>query len=179
MQRIHFVFFVNQNNPLNSLTTQQIKDIYHGDITNWKEVGGDSHDIVAFQRPERSGSQAMMNYFMGDVSLKVPLTYEMQSAMGGIITEVAQYYNEDGAIGYTFKYFLEGLNQEENVKILSVDGIYPTVENIKNQSYPISTFLYCVTLKSNEKENVKKLKEFLLSSQGQYIIEKTGYCGLN
>ena len=51
----------------------------------------------------------MMNYFMGDVSLKVPLTYEMQSAMGGIITEVAQYYNEDGAIGYTFKYFLEGL----------------------------------------------------------------------
>ena len=174
-----FVFFVNQNNPLNSLTTQQIKDIYHGDITNWKEVGGDSHDIVAFQRPERSGSQAMMNYFMGDVSLKVPLTYEMQSAMGGIITEVAQYYNEDGAIGYTFKYFLEGLNQEENVKILSVDGIYPTVENIKNQSYPISTFLYCVTLKSNEKENVKKLKEFLLSSQGQYIIEKTGYCGLN
>ena len=103
----------------------------------------------------------------------------MQSAMGGIITEVAQYYNEDGAIGYTFKYFLEGLNQEENVKILSVDGIYPNVENIKNQSYPISTFLYCVTLKSNEKENVKKLKEFLLSSQGQYIIEKTGYCGLN
>lgn len=95
------------------------------------------------------------------------------------ITEVAQYYNEDGAIGYTFKYFLEGLNQEENVKILSFDGIYPNVENIKNQSYPISTFLYCVTLKSNEKENVKKLKEFLLSSQGQYIIEKTGYCGLN
>lgn len=174
-----FVFFVNQNNPITSLTTHQIKSIYHGDITNWKDVGGKDNEIIAFQRPAESGSQSMMNYFMGDVSLKEPLTYERQSSMGGIINEVAQYYNEDGALGYTFKYFLEGLNQEDNVKILSVDDIYPTSENIKEQSYPISTYLYCVTLKSNTKENVRKLKEFLLSDQGQYIIEQTGYYSLN
>lgn len=174
-----FVFFVNKSNPINNLKSSDIRSIYHGDITNWKDVGGNNHDIIAFQRPERSGSQAMMNYFMEDVTLKDPLTYEMQSAMGGIIKEVAEYYNEDGAIGYTFKYFLEGLNQEDNVKILSIDDVYPTSKNIKNQSYPISTYLYCVTLKSNKKENVKKLKKFLLSSQGQYIIEQTGYCALN
>ena len=45
-----------------------------------------------------------------------------------------------------------------DVKILSVDGVEPTTENIKNQTYPISTYLYCVTLKSNQKENVKKIK---------------------
>ncbi|MGN1277756.1 MAG: substrate-binding domain-containing protein, partial [Floccifex sp.] len=173
-----FVFFVNQNNPIDTLTSNQIKSIYHGDITNWEEIGGKRHEIIAFQRPERSGSQAMMNYFMGDVSLKEPLTYEMQGGMGEIIHEVAQYHNEDGAIGYTFKYFLEGLNQEENVKILSIDGIYPTNENIKNQSYPISTYLYCVTLKDNSNPNVQKLKDYLLSQQGQYIIEETGYCSL-
>lgn len=174
-----FVFFVNEKNPISNLTTQQIKDIYHGDIVNWKELGGKRHDIIAFQRPENSGSQAMMNYFMGDVSLKEPLTYEMVDAMSGIIEEVAEYKNEEGAIGYTFKYFLEGLNQEDHIKILSIDGIYPTNESIKNQSYPLSTYLYCVTLKSNKKENVKKLKEYLLSPQGQYIIEQTGYCALN
>ncbi len=173
-----FVFFVNENNPIHNLKSDEIRSIYHGNITNWKSLGGQDCDIVAFQRPEKSGSQAMMHYFMKDVSLKEPITYEMQSAMTGIIHEVAEYYNEYGAIGYTFKYFLEGLHQEENIKILSIDNIYPTVENIKNKTYPISTYLYCVTLKSNQKENVKKLKEFLLSPQGQYIIEKTGYCSL-
>lgn len=174
-----FVFFVNQENPIEQLTTQQIKDIYHGTITNWKQLGGENNDIIAFQRPERSGSQAMMNAFMGEISLKEPLSYEMVSGMGEIITDVAEYQNEVGAIGYTFQYFLEGLNQEENVKILSIDNIYPSNDTIKDQSYPLSTYLYCVTLKSNTKENTKKLREFLLSEQGQYIIEKTGYYALN
>lgn len=174
-----FVFFVNEDNPVSHLSTQQIKDIYHGDITNWQEVGGQNKDILAFQRPERSGSQSMMTHFMGDVSLKEPLQYEYVSAMTGIITDTAQYNGEKDAIGYTFRYFLEGLHQEEDVKILSVDGVEPTTENIKNKTYPISTYLYCVTLKSNQKENVKKLIDYLLSSQGQYIIEKTGYCALN
>ena len=174
-----FVFFVNKDNPVSHLSTQQIKDIYHGDITNWQEVGGQNKDILAFQRPERSGSQAMMAYFMGDIPLKEPLQYEYISGMSGIISDTAQYNGEKDAIGYTFRYFLEGLHQEQNVKILSVDGVEPTTENIKNQTYPISTYLYCVTLKSNQKENVKKLKDYLLSSQGQYIIEKTGYCALN
>ncbi|MEG0367017.1 MAG: substrate-binding domain-containing protein [Coprobacillus sp.] len=173
-----FVFFVNKDNPVSSLTDDQIKSIYHGDITNWKEVGGNDEEITAFQRPERSGSQSMMTYFMKDISLKEPLTYELNNAMTGVIEEVAQYYNESGAIGYTFRYFLEGLHQEQDVKMLSINDIKATTENIKNQSYPISTYLYCVTLKSNKKESVKKLKDYLLSEQGQYIIEKTGYCSL-
>ena len=65
-----FVFFVNEDNPVSHLSTQQIKDIYHGDITNWQEVGGQNKDILAFQRPERSGSQAMMTHFHGRCSIK-------------------------------------------------------------------------------------------------------------
>ena len=125
------------------------------------------------------GQMITSEVFMGDIPLKDPLQYEYISGMSGIISDTAQYNGEKDAIGYTFRYFLEGLHQEEDVKILSVDGVEPTTENIKNQTYPISTYLYCVTLKSNQKENVKKLKDYLLSSQGQYIIEKTGYCALN
>lgn len=173
-----FVFFVNKDNPIDNISSEDLKKIYHGDITNWKDIGGSNEDIIAFQRPERSGSQSMMLHFMGDVTLKEPMTYEMIDGMGSIIKEVAEYHNEDGALGYTFKYFLEGLNQEENVKILSIDGIYPTTENIKKGHYPLSTYLYCVTHKNKPKENTKKLLDYLLSPQGQYIIEQTGYCGL-
>lgn len=170
-----FVFFVNENNPIDELSSDEIRKIYHGDITNFKEVGGSNEKIIAFQRPERSGSQAMMQYFMGDISLKEPIKVEMQAAMSGIIRQVADYYNEDGAIGYTFKYFLEGLNQEENVKILSIDGTYPTKENISNGSYPLIAGFYCVTVKGNDHPYIDDMLEFILSEDGQTIIEETGY----
>lgn len=170
-----FVFFVNKDNKVDGLTSEEIRKIYHGDITNWKNIGGMNEEIIAFQRPECSGSQSMMVHFMGDVALKEPLTYEMESAMMGIIEEVAEYHNEAGAIGYSFRYFLEGLNQVEGVKMLSIDGVYPSIESIKNEEYPVITSLYCITVKGNENENVQKVLDFLLSEDGQYIIEKTGY----
>lgn len=174
-----FVFFVEADNPVESLTTDQIKRIYHGDITNWSEVGGKDEKIMAFQRPRDSGSQTMMIYFMGDVSLKEPKTYEVMNPMEGIVKEVANYNNEDGAMGYTFRYFLEGLMQEKGVKMLAVDGVYPTLENIKNGSYPLTVGLYCLTREGDTDPNVQKVLDFLLSEDGQYIIEQTGYAPLN
>lgn len=105
-----FVFFVEEDNPIENLTSDELRAIYHGDITNWIELGGKNQEILAFQRPENSGSQTMMEYFMGDVPLKEPQTYEKVDAMMGVIKEVAQYANEKGAIGYSFRYFLEELN---------------------------------------------------------------------
>lgn len=170
-----FVFFVNENNPIDSLTVNQIQSIYHGDITSWKEVNGKDEEIIAFQRPERSGSQSMMVHFMGDIPLKEPLTYEMEMAMMGIIQEVAEYQNEKGAIGYSFRYFFEGLTQVDGAKIIAVNDVYPSNESIQNGSYPIVTNLYCITVKENKNENVDKVLDFLLSNDGQYLIEKTGY----
>ncbi|MBQ9909958.1 MAG: substrate-binding domain-containing protein [Lachnospiraceae bacterium] len=172
-----FVFFVEKDNPVEALTSDQIRAIYHGDITNWKEAGGRNQKIVAFQRPAGSGSQTMMEYFMGNVSLKEPMTYETVNAMGGVIEHVAQYSSEAGAIGYTFRYFLEELNQEKDVKMLSVDGVYPTVQTIENGTYPLTVPLVAVTRKNDKNENVRKVLEFLLSEDGQEIIRKTGYAG--
>ena len=173
-----FVFFVEEDNPVNDLTSEQLRAIYHGDITNWKEVGGKNQAIRAFQRPKNSGSQTMMEYFMGDITLKEPETYEIVDAMTGVIEQVAQYANEAGAIGYSFRYFLEGLNQEKNVKILSVDGIYPTMENIESGAYPQTGNVCLITRKDEANPYVQKMKEFILSEDGQYIIRQTGYAGL-
>lgn len=170
-----FVFFVEGDNPVDDLTSEQIKSIYHGDITNWKELGGNDETIMAFQRPTNSGSQTMMTYFMGDVTLKEPKKYETVSAMEGVINEVAQYNNEQGAMGYTFRYFLQELNQEQGVKMLSVDGVYPTLESIENGAYPLTVDLCLVTRKNESNPNVKKMRDFILSPDGQYIIHQTGY----
>lgn len=174
-----FVFFVEKHTPIDNLTSDQIKGIYHGDITNWSEVGGNDQEIMAFQRPKNSGSQTMMEYFMGDLSLKEPKTYEMVSAMEGVINRIAQYNSESGAMGYSFRYFIEELNQEKDVKILSVDGVYPSIENIENGSYPLVTDVCLITRKDDPNPNVRKMIDFVLSEQGQMIVNKTGYVGLN
>lgn len=170
-----FVFFVEEDNPVDGLTSDQIRKIYHGDITNWKEVGGRDEKIVAFQRPEESGSQVMMKRFMGDVKMKKPDTVEMEDSMAGVISEVKQYNNEAGALGYTFKYFLTGLQQEKRVKILAVDGVKPTAENIASQKYPIVGPLVCAKIKGNKNPYVDKVIDFLRSEDGQEIVTKTGY----
>ena len=172
-----FVFFVEEDNPVTDLTSDQIKAIYHGDITNWSELGGKDQEILAFQRPQNSGSQTMMEYFMGDLFLKEPKTYEKVDAMSGVIHEVAQYANEKGAMGYTFRYFLEELNQEQGVKMLSIDGVYPSVENIENGSYPLTTNVCLITRKNESNPCVQKMIDFILSDDGQRIIRETGYAG--
>lgn len=174
-----FVFFVEENSPVDCLDIDQIKAIYHGDIINWSKLGGGDQEILAFQRPQNSGSQTMMEYFMGDVPLKEAQTIEKVSAMDGVIKQVAQYNNEKGALGYSFRYFLEELNQEKGVKMLSVDGVYPSLENIENREYPIIADVCLIYRKDNSNPYIQKMKDFILSEDGQKMIRQTGYAGIN
>ena len=173
-----FVFFVEADNPVENLSSEQIRAIYHGDIANWKEVGGKDQKIKAFQRPQNSGSQTMMEYFMGNITLKEPDTYDVIGAMEGVIQKVAQYANEEGAMGYSFRYFVEGLNQEKNVKLLSVDGVAPSLENIESGLYPLTVDLCLITRSKDPDPNIQKMIDFILSEDGQQIVRKTGYAEL-
>ena len=173
-----FVFFVNKNNPIDSLTTEEIKKIYSGEITNWKEVGGKNEEIIAFQRNEGSGSQSMLERFMGETPIMEAPKERVNDMMSGIIDQVADYKNTTNSIGFSFRYYMEGIIKNPNVKMLKIDGIEPNIKNIKNDKYPITTSLYAVTYKNNENENVQKLIDWILSSEGQEIIEKTGYVGV-
>lgn len=83
-----------------------------------------------------------------------------------------------GSIGYSFRYYLSGMVADDNVKMLSVNGVYPDAENIRNGSYPISANFYVVYRKDNTDPNVKKLVDWLLSDEGQTMIESCGYVRL-
>ena len=173
-----FVFFVEEDEPVDGLTQDQLRAIYHGDVTDWSQVGGRAGEIAAFQRPAGSGSQTMMEYFMGEVSLKEPKTYETVGSMEGVIRHVAQYANQRGALGYSFRYFIQGLSQEKGVKLLAVDGVTPDLAHIEDGSYPLTVPLCLVTRKDDPNPNVGKMIDFFLSPDGQTLVRETGYGGL-
>lgn len=173
-----FVFFVHKDNPIDNLTTQQIKDIYSGKITNWKEVGGNDEEIVAYQRNEGSGSQSMLKRFMGDTPIMEAPSEQVNDMMVGIIEQVADYRNKTNSIGFSFRYYVEGIIKNPDIKVISIDGITPTVDNIKSETYPIITKLYAVSTANEENPNVQILIDWVLSEEGQRIIEETGYAGI-
>ncbi|MBQ7874249.1 MAG: PstS family phosphate ABC transporter substrate-binding protein [Oscillospiraceae bacterium] len=173
-----FVFFVHKDNPVDNLTTEQVQGIYSGEITNWKEVGGNDEEIVAYQRNEGSGSQSMLIRFMDGKEIMDAPSEQVNDFMSGIVEKVSDYRSKPGSIGFSYRFYLEGIIKNPDIKILSIDGVAPTAENIKNGSYPIVTPLYAVTYEGNDNENVQKLLDWILSDEGQYIIEKTGYVGI-
>lgn len=173
-----FVFFVHKDNPVDSLTVEQIKGIYSGEITNWREVGGNDETIVPFQRNEGSGSQSMLIRFMGDTPIIEPNMQTEVSGMGGIIEEVADYKNKSTSIGFSFRFYVEGIIRNPDIKMIAIDGVAPTKEQIRSGAYPIIAPVYAVTYEGNDNENVHKLIQWMLSDEGQAIVEESGYVGV-
>ena len=98
------VFIVNEENPVQSLTQQQLRDIYAGRITNWKDVGGADSPIVAFQRGVDSGSQTLFKKLLidkGDGQLMAAPTELAPADMGGLVDSIAEYNNSANAIGFS------------------------------------------------------------------------------
>lgn len=104
-----------------------------------------------------------------------PPTEQVEDLMSGIIEEVAGYKNNTNSIGFSFRYYTEKMIANPQIKMLSVDGVKPSERTIRNGSYPLKVYIYAVTRKTNKKKNVKRLVDWMLSEQGQYIVEKTGY----
>lgn len=94
--------------------------------------------------------------------------------MGGIISEVSQYRNYKNAIGFTFRFYSTEMVDNDQIKLLEIDGVAPTKENIRAGTYPITSELYIVTAGSDNR-NVEPLIEWVLSKQGQALVEKVGY----
>lgn len=157
-----FVFFVNENNPVDNLTTEQIRKIYAAEYTNWAEVGGVNRIINPVTRLKGSGSQTAFEAFMGETEIghKSPL-----AILGA-------------SIGFSFRYYMDGIVENEAVKMLSLNSVYPSAENIQNGSYPIVAQFYAIYRADNENENIPVLIDWLLSEEGQTLIEETGYVRL-
>ncbi|OON86262.1 hypothetical protein BXO88_08260 [Oribacterium sp. C9] len=156
-----FVFFVNKKNPVDDLSIDAVKGIYRGKIKNWKVVGGPDRLIDPLIRIRNSGSQTMMEKFMENDMISRRDIFAVFGA----------------SIGYSFRYYLSGMVANENVKMLSLNGAYPDEENIKNGTYPLVASFYAVYRKDNENQNVKKLVDWILTKEGQELIEGCGYIG--
>ncbi len=154
-----FVFFVNEQNPVDDLTVEEVRKIYAGEYTNWQEVGGPNRVINPVTRLEGSGSQTTFEAFMGDYEIgrKSPL------AITG------------ASIGFSFRYYMDGIVENDAVKMISLDGVYPSDENIRDRSYPVVAQFYAIYRKDNANENIPRLVEWILSEEGQGLIEACGY----
>lgn len=172
-----FVFVVNASNPVDTLTQQQIKDIYSGKITNWKEVGGNDAEIVAYQRNETSGSQNYMTAFMKDSELMEPKTDFIPASMVGLMDAVATYDNAENAIGYSvYAYAADMYGNGNEIKFIKVDGVEPTKATMASKEYPLLNYNYAIYDKSKvDSTTVDELCEWLLTYDGQVAMANAGY----
>lgn len=182
-----FVFYVNSQNPVDSLTTEQIQKIYTGEITNWKEVGGQDEEIKAFQRPVNSGSQTgMLSLVMKGLKLMEAPKENLVGTMEAIINLVSSYQNGKNAIGYSYYYYattmFETIDETvaSNIKLLAIDGVKPNNQTIKESSYPFTTAYYIVINKADAEDSASRvLANQLLSARGQQVAEEAGYVPVN
>jgi len=177
-----FVFFVNENNPVDNLSLDQIRDIYSKRVTRWNRVGGKNERITAFQRDEGSGSQDMFISIMGNVPIAPPLREEFRRPPFIIpatpYAVIAEYRNYNNAIGFSYRYYVETLHTHDGIKLLNINGIAPTIENIQNGTYPLIGELVIISRADNTNPNVPKLTEWFLSPQGQQLVRDVGYVPL-
>ena len=172
-----FVFVVNAKNPVDALSQKQIKDIYSGKITNWKQVGGSDEPIIAYQRNTDSGSQNYMIDFMGETPLMDAPTELRPGSMSGLMDVIAPNDGAMGSIGYSvYAYAADMYGTGDNIKFIKVDGVAPTKETIISGEYPLSSYNYAI-FRADEPENgaVRRLAEWMTSYDGQLAVAKAGY----
>ncbi len=130
-----------------------------------------------FQRDKGSGSQSALERLMAGRELIKAPEEDVIDVMSGIITRTADYRNYKNAIGYSFRFYSTEMAGNEQIKLLSINGVAPTGENIENGTYPIASEFYAVT-RTDAGENTIRLLEWIQGEQGQSLIEKTGYTPL-
>ncbi len=164
---------VNPQNPVSSLTMAEIKAIYKGEITNWKDVGGSDRQIVVVGRDSASGTR---EFFYDEVMKKEEFVRTQQelNSNGAVKQTVAQ---TPDAIGYVGLGYID-----TTVKAISInkDGtlVAPTIDNVKNKSYPIARGLHMYT-NGPETGLAKDYLDFLMSAEGQQIVSKEGFVPIN
>ncbi|WP_040195774.1 phosphate ABC transporter substrate-binding protein [Candidatus Soleaferrea massiliensis] len=154
---------VNPNNKVEDLTLDQIAKVFTGEITNWSEVGGDDAEIVVVGREAGSGTRDGFESIVG-VGEKCKYRQELNET-GQVQNAVA---STPGAIGYVSTDYIN-----ETVKALKVEGVSPSGDTIKDGSYKLQRNFIMIT-KGEEKAQVKAFLDYILSDEGQAVVEQVG-----
>jgi len=175
------VFLANTANPVNGLTQRQIKDIYSGKVTNWAKVGGADLPIIAYQRPENSGSQTLFEQLAmgGKQPMNAPVSTRPDE-MSGLVDYISAYSNSKQALGFSVFYYTQEMYVKSNVKLLAVDGVAPSRQTIAEGTYPYGTYYYAV-LRSDEPtgSTARQLVDWCLSDEGQKVFAAASYVPLD
>lgn len=171
------VFVVNKNNPIDSLTRQQLIDIYTGKITDWAEVGGNPGPIAPFQRNEESGSQVLfLDLLMKDTKPMEPAKDYRYSSMQGLIDNVANYDGEGGSIGFSVYYYANLMYANPELKLLKVDGIDPTSQTIGDGTYPLVNDFYVAIREGTAVGGpIRQLRDWLLTDEAAKVMREENY----
>ncbi|EAB8420348.1 phosphate ABC transporter substrate-binding protein [Salmonella enterica subsp. enterica] len=119
----------------------------------------------------------MLAKVMKNTRMMSPQKTEVVSVMDGMIKVIAEYRNTHGAIGYAFRYYATQMHSNKEIKLLAINDVAPTVENIRNGSYPYTVDVYMVT-REHPTAETQKLVDWFLSPQGQQLVQDVGYVPL-
>jgi len=174
------VMLVNVDNPITDLSSEQLRGIYGGEITNWSEVGGNDEEILAFQRSENSGSQTLfLKLLMEGIEPMKPISEWIMAGMAGLVDAVSSYDNGPASIGYNMFYYVEEMYGNDQFRLLAVDGVVPDRGTISRGEYPLGTYYYAVLDADTPKgAQARELIDWMLSEAAQIIYRAAGYVPL-
>jgi phosphate transport system substrate-binding protein len=165
---------VHPTNSVSNLTFQQLKKIYTGEVTNWKDVGGADAPIVVVGRDSSSGTYGTWQEMIvekgdGEKKSRVVAKAQIVASSGAMLTTVA---GNKYAIGY------DGIGYvDKSVKAVSVEGVNASIATAKDGSYPLSRKLYMYT-NGAPSGDIKNFIDYVLSPDGQKIVADTGFISL-
>jgi phosphate transport system substrate-binding protein len=162
--------YLHESNPLKQLTLEQLKGIYVGDITNWKDVGGEDKDITVYGREKNSGTYVFFkdNVLMGDDFSP------MVATLPGTASVVNAVSKDPTGVGYGGAAYGKGIKFCP-IAATAADSAYtPDAEHVGNGKYPLARDLYWY-LRNKPEGDIKKLVEWVLSPDGQAVVTSAGY----
>jgi len=174
------VFIVNPKNPVRNLTSDQVRKIYTGEITNWKEVGGVDHTITPYIRDADSGSQEKMETLVMNGLNMIDGTYMAEIIGSQMASPYMQLEYDEYGIGYTpFFYCTAMVRDLLKVNMLSIDGVMPSKESLRENKYPFVSSIYAAVRKSESHESTAyNLYQFLFTKKGADMIDESGYIAI-
>jgi phosphate transport system substrate-binding protein len=162
--------YLNTANPVKELTLAQLRDIYTGRITNWKQVGGNDASIILYSRENSSGTY---QYFKDNVLMGKHYSPRAQTLQGtaAVVNAVAKDAN---GIGYGGAAYAKGIRFAAVKKDERSPAILPSLETVRGGQYPISRYLYLYT-RTKPSKDMKAFLDWATGPEGQELVTKAGY----
>ena len=161
---VSFAIIVNPSSGVTGLSAAQVRGIFSGRVTNWKDVGGANQGVVLINRPRTSGTRAVFNATMMGVS-KINEAGLTVDSSGTVVTTVA---TTPGSISYVALAY----TRDKPVTVLKINGIAPTQANVVKGKYPIWSYEHIFT-KGKPSSEIDAFIRFISSNQS--LLEKLGY----